>query len=251
MATSVSRFGILAAMPAEIEELKKHVTKQETHKRGAVFTFVTGELCGKQVVFGAANVGLVFASSAVTTMLSEFGAKAVVFTGVAGGLKPDQKIGDIVIGQDVVNYDMDCTKFSYPWDPSYKLQLGELPFIKWRFFEADATLLQLALAAPMPSGVDVVKGRIATGSIFLNAEAKQAMHASVWTPLGEPLCAEMENAGVAQICRAYDVPYISLRALSDLSTGDACADFNAFCATVAGHLFPIVQHIVQHYDVPA
>uniref|UniRef100_A0A7S0JK76 Nucleoside phosphorylase domain-containing protein n=1 Tax=Calcidiscus leptoporus TaxID=127549 RepID=A0A7S0JK76_9EUKA len=97
-------------------------------------------------------------------------------------------------------------------------------------------------------GVDVVKGRIATGSVFLSAEAKQAMFETVWKPLGEPMCAEMENAAVAQICCAYGVPYLSLRAISDLVTGDAAGDFNAFCATVASHVFPIVRHVVQHYE---
>ena len=52
-----------------------------------------------QVVYATANVGMVFASAAATTMIGEFGAKAIVFTGVAGGLRAGQKIGDIVIGE--------------------------------------------------------------------------------------------------------------------------------------------------------
>ena len=244
-----SRFGILAAMPQEVAELSKHVTGQREHKRGSIFTFVTGELDGKPVVYAAANVGMVFAASAATTMIGEFGASALLFTGVAGGLRPGQKIGDIVIGEDVVNYEMDCRAFSYAWDPEYKLQLGEMPFVGWRFFEADAALLALALEAPRPEGFDVVKGRIATGSVFLSAHAKQSLLERVWEPLGRPLCAEMENAGVAQVCRAYGVPYVSLRALSDLLTGDASADFNAFCEAAANHLVPIVRYVVQRYSV--
>ena len=72
---------------------------------------------------------------------------------------------------------------------------------------------------------------------------------TVWKPLGEPMCAEMENAGVAQICRAYGIPYLSLRAISDLITGDAAADFNSFCETAANNLFPIVSYVVQHHEL--
>ena len=58
--------------------------------------------------------------------------------------------------------------------------------------------------------------------------------------------AEMENAGVAQICKAYDVPYLSLRALSDLITGDANKDFGEFCEQAANNVFPIHMHLVSN-----
>ena len=79
--------GILAAMPAEIAKLKANVTNQSEQNFGNAFTYTTGSLCGKEVVFAAANVGMVFAASAVTTMINHFKVTAVIFTGVAGGLK--------------------------------------------------------------------------------------------------------------------------------------------------------------------
>ena len=122
----VARLGILAAMPPEIAKLQGAVTDQVEHKRGSVFTFTTGTLAGKPVVFAAANIGMVFAASAVTTMITEFDAKAVIFTGVAGGLRADQSVGDLFVGTDVVNYEMDATAFRAPWDPDYEYQLGEV-----------------------------------------------------------------------------------------------------------------------------
>ena len=50
--------GIMAAMPDEIVKLKQHVTDQEEHKRGSVFTFTTGKLGGRPVVVAPANVRL-------------------------------------------------------------------------------------------------------------------------------------------------------------------------------------------------
>jgi len=234
--------GILAAMPQEIEKLKANVTEQQEHKRGSIFTFTTGMLEGRPVVFGAANVGTVFAGSAATTMINEFKVSAIVFTGVAGGLKEGQKVGDLVIGKEVVNYEMDARSFKPPWDP-HEYQLGEIPFLKWRFYEADPKMLEAALQAPLAEGVTLKQGRIATGSIFIDAPAKQAMVKTIWEPLGSPDACEMENAGVAQICKAFDVPYLSVRALSDLVTGDANEDFNAFCQQAADQAFPIVKHL--------
>ena len=71
------------------------------------------------------------------------------------------------------------------------------------------------------------------------------MREGVWAPLGHPDACEMENAGVAQICRAYDLPYLSLRALSDVTVGDANADFGQFCQQAADNVFPIVLHVVS------
>jgi len=229
-------------MPQEVEKLKATVSDQEEHKRGTAFTFTTGTLEGRPVVFAAANVGLVFAGSAVTTMINEFKVSAVVFTGVAGGLKEGQKVGDLIIGKDVVNYEMDARAFKPPWDP-HEYQLGEIPFLKWRFYEADPTMLATALAAPLAEGVVLKEGRIATGSIFIDTDAKKAMAKTVWEPLGFPDACEMENAGVAQICKAYEVPYVSVRALSDVVEGDANADFGAFCQQAADNAFPIVKHL--------
>ena len=246
-AAPVARFGILAAMPAEIAALRKVVTDQVEHKRGEVFSFTTGKLEGCEVVFGASNVGMVFAASAATTMISEFGATKLVFSGVAGGLLAGQSIGDIVLGASVINYDMDCRAFKYPWDPSYQLRLGETPFVEWaHVYPADPELLKVARGAPPPAGAALSEGRIASGSKFCDTAMKAEMAATHWCHLGEPACCEMENAAVAQVCRAYSVPYLSLRALSDLATGDAAADFNAFCDAAADNLLPIVRHVVRY-----
>lgn len=98
---------------------------------------------------------MVFASSVATTMIEVYKVSHLLFTGVAGGLKPDQKVGDLVLGADVVNYEFDCRAFTVPFEPDYKYQLGELPFLKWRFYEADARMLALAMEAPQPAGVKV------------------------------------------------------------------------------------------------
>ena len=59
----------------------------------------------------------------------------------------------------------------------------------------------------------VSTGLLASGSVFISSEeAKLAFNASKGAALGNPVAVEMENAGVAQICKAYDKPYLSLRA---------------------------------------
>ena len=41
-------------------------------------------------------------------MCAHFNVRCILFTGVAGGMQEEQQIGDLVLGESVVNYDMDC-----------------------------------------------------------------------------------------------------------------------------------------------
>lgn len=242
MASDDGPIGILSAMPQEVAKLQEHVTDQQEHKFG-IFSFTTGTLEGKKVVFAFSNIGMTFCASVATTMCNHFNVRCILFTGVAGGLQEGQQIGDLVLGAEVVNHDMDCTGFVM--GPKTHV-LGEIPFVGWRFYEADKAMLKLAQAWEPPAGVRVSTGKLASGSVFISSEeAKLAFNATKGAALGNPVAVEMENAGVAQICRAYDKPYLSLRALSDLLKGDANADFNAFCQQAADNTFPLVSHMVR------
>ena len=119
--------GVMGAMPPEIAMLKKHVNDVEEIVVNPTLTIYKGTLHGNQVVFASAGVGTVFAATTATSMVTLFNIDALVFTGVAGGLQKEQKVGDIVIGKDCVNYDMDVTKF-VPF-PDCKFERGQIPFV--------------------------------------------------------------------------------------------------------------------------
>eukprot|EP00622_Pseudochattonella_farcimen_P004269 FR739627.1.p1 GENE.FR739627.1~~FR739627.1.p1 ORF type:complete len:212 (+),score=33.41 FR739627.1:55-636(+) len=193
---------------------------------------------------------MVAASCVTTALINLFKVEALVFTGVAGGLTEALKVGDIVVASHAINYDMDVTAFTLPWQPDYKHQRGELPFTNWRDYEADPHLLTLATnsttAAAGASDMTVKVGRIATGSEFVTVPRKIELKAT-WDLVGNPDAVEMECAGVAQVCKMYQVPFLGLRAISDTITGDANADFGAFCQEAADNLWPIVESIVAQW----
>ena len=65
-------------------------------------------------------------------LADRFDVKAVINTGVAGGLYKDIEIGDIVISKDAVQHDVDATVFGY--------KVGEIPRMDTSYFEADKDL---------------------------------------------------------------------------------------------------------------
>merc|ERR1712227_605230 len=93
-------------------------------------------------------------------------------------------------------------------------------------------------------------GRVATGSVFADTQYKHDL-SHLWAELGHPLACEMEMAAVAQVCREFGLPFLSLRALSDNMDGDSSQDFLQFCQAAADELWPIVSHLVKHFRYDA
>jgi len=228
-------------------ELEKQLLNPQHHKLGQ-FEFITGQLHGKELVVARSGVGVIYASSVATTMIQTYNATAIIFTGVAGGIKEGVKIGDIIVAKDLINYEMNCKNFFLAWDKDYRHKLGEYPFMKGlREFTSDSKLVQLAMEAPLgDSKVRRKLGRIVTGSEFHNTARKKEL-GPVWEECGHPDAVEMEGVGVAQVAHAFQIPFVILRSISDNLEGDASVDFNVFAKEVAELLIPIVAYIVAKF----
>ena len=90
--------GILSAMTLEIETLGQELTdKTEMTVQGIRFT--TGSLKDRRVVLTHSGMGKVNAAMAATLLVEQFQPTHILFTGIAGGLNPDLRPGDVVIGR--------------------------------------------------------------------------------------------------------------------------------------------------------
>jgi adenosylhomocysteine nucleosidase len=96
--------GVLSAMTLEIETLGQDLTdKTEMTVQGIRFT--TGSLKNKRVVLTHSGMGKVNAAMAATLLVEQFQPTHVLFTGIAGGLNPDLRPGDVVIGAKTAYHD--------------------------------------------------------------------------------------------------------------------------------------------------
>eukprot|EP01080_Neovahlkampfia_damariscottae_P011951 gene11951-5352_t len=244
MSDNKQTIGILGAMPEEIQLIQSEAQNVVEHKLNDFTTIYEGILENKKIVFGVSGVGKTFASSVVTTMIHKFHITTLIFTGLAGGMSEDNELGEIVIGKDVIDYDMDCRNFILPFDSEYKHKLGEIPFTKLRAFACDQKLIEIA----MKSDTKVTKkiGRIATGSEFVVQSRKQEIFDKSWKELEFPLCVEMEGSAVAQICQVYNIPFLLLRTISDTFKGDANLEFGKFLKVAAEHNNSMALFIVKN-----
>src|SRR5262245_49258200 len=95
---------ILGAMTVEVETLGQELTeKKEQTIQGVQFT--TGSLKNRRVVLAHSGIGKVNAAMAATLLVEQFQPTHILFTGIAGGLNPDLRRGDVVIGDKTAYHD--------------------------------------------------------------------------------------------------------------------------------------------------
>lgn len=228
---------IMGAMDEEIELLLEGLESRETLERPGV-TLHRGVLDGVPVLLTKGGIGKVNAAMTATHLLHA-GATRVIFTGVAGGVHPELRVGDIVVSTDLVQHDVDVTALGY--------EPGTVPG-ETSAWPADPSLRAAALAAAGEvEGVRALEGRVASGDQFI---ASQEGVQRLWTQFGAA-CAEMEGAAVAQVCAKAGVPFVVIRSVSDTADHAANVDYRTFMPLVARHAKQVVRGMLARLSVPA
>ena len=97
-ADSKSRVAIISAFSPELTILLgKTQVERKVSINGIEFTL--GKLAGKDVVLFLSGESMVNAASNTQLLLDRFNVKAIVFSGIAGGVNPALHIGDVVVAK--------------------------------------------------------------------------------------------------------------------------------------------------------
>jgi adenosylhomocysteine nucleosidase len=217
---------VMGAMLEEVEHVVAELEEARSVSRGNRI-YHRGTLWGHDAVVVFSHWGKVASAMTATTLISEFGADRIVFTGVAGGIDPSLRVGDVVVATRFVQHDLDARPL---------FARHEIPLLGRAYLDADPALTRaLAFAArayadARGDGARVVEGLVASGDRFF---ASDAARAELRDALPETLCVEMEGAAVAQVCAEYGVPLAVVRTISDAAGDHAATDFSAFLTQVA------------------
>ena len=185
--------------------------------------FWLGHLNGHTVVAVLSGIGKVAAAITATVLIEKYQVQSMLFTGVAGGLARHVKVGDVVVGVELLQHDMDAS----PLFPPY-----EVPLLGRARFQTDQAMTQCLIesAAQALPHAQVHAGLIVSGDQFVSsASASQRLQANI----SDALAVEMEGAALAQVCYAYGIPLAVVRTLSDRADDDAHTDFTQFVKDVA------------------
>lgn len=122
------KIGLIGAMIQEINLIKNEMDIENEEVIGKR-RYYSGKLYGREVVLVFSRYGKVASASTVTTLIEKFQTDIIVFTGVAGAVSKGLRIGDIVIADRLLQYDMDMTALSSDIGKYY------IPLINKDFFE--------------------------------------------------------------------------------------------------------------------
>lgn len=208
--------GIIGAMSEELEILLKDMDLEDVQVK-AKMKFHKGKLWGKDVVAVVCGIGKVNAAVCTQILASEYNVSSVINVGVAGGIGKDIYPGDVVIAENLVQYDMDTTAFGDP--------VGQIPRMDTFDFKCDNKLVEAAKAAcAEATEFKTFSGRIVSGDMFVASIDKIKW---LEAEFGALAC-EMEGASIAHVCYLNNIPFVVIRSISDNANNGAHMDFEKF-----------------------
>lgn len=226
--------GIIGAMEEEVAILKEKMTEVTVYRK-ADMEFFRGNLNGKEAVVVRSGIGKVNAGICTQILVDEFQVDAVINTGIAGSLKNEINIGDIVLSTDTMQHDVDAREFGYP--------LGQIPRMDTLAFPADEGLRTLAarVCREVNPEIQVFEGRVVSGDQFVaDAGKKDAIVKNT-----QGWCTEMEGGAIAQAAYLNHIPYLVIRAISDKADNSAHMDYPAFEKQAIRHSVNLVENMMK------
>ena len=209
------------AMNTETEKLVRAL-KNPVAYRELNYLFVAGTYKNYPVVIVRTEQGMENAAASTALAIKKFNPIAVINQGTAGGHDPALKIGDIVIGEKVINYTAIKTahtalgagaeltnqemRGTYAYDEATKT------FQPNKEYRPARPLLNTAFkVADEHDNFNTTAGTISSGDAWLeNLDYMNFLHETYGSS-----CEEMETASAAQICQNADVPFLGIRVISD------------------------------------
>ena len=230
----MKKIGIIGAMELEVEALKEQMDVKNIVEKASM-KFYEGTLRGKDVVIVQCGIGKVNAGICVQILADLFQVDAVINTGVAGSLRAEINIGDIVVSTDACEHDMDVTALGY--------KQGIIPQMKESFFKADRQLVEAAIevCSEVNPDINVYEGRVLSGDQFISGEEIK----NKLIDLFDGFCTEMEGAAIAHAAFLNEIPYVVIRAISDKADGSAHMDYPEFERAAAAHSAKLVENLVK------
>ena len=228
------KIGIIAAEQEEFESILEEM-KEEDRKEIYELTFVKGKIKEKACILVKGGVGKVNAARATQILIDKFKPDYIINVGVAGGLNPMLNIGDIVIGETLVQHDFDITAFGHT--------KGYIPGVGDKIYSDEYLInkIEEAIGNQEERVYNYEKGVIASGDIFCT---EIPMRDKIYAKFNAE-CVEMEGAAIAQVCSLCNVPFVVIRSISDTPNGKNEVTYQQFIELASKRCANILKEFLK------
>ena len=177
------------------------------------------------------GVGKVNAARCTQILIDNMQVDYIINVGVAGGLNENLSVCDIVIGNKLVQHDFDITAFDH--------EKGYIPNVG-KFIDGDEYLIKIANEVARENKYTIHNGVIASGDIFC---ADKNMATKIKNKF-DAYCVEMEGSSIAQVCYLCHIPFLVLRAISDIPNGDNVITYEEFLEQSSKNVAKFISEII-------
>jgi len=195
--------GIIGALDVELEFLFSKFRLKKTVKI-ADKTIYSGKIFNEEAIIAKSGIGKVNAALTTTLICSLYKPDYIINIGVAGGLDKT-KIGDIILANGIAYFDVSLTDIDeIPFG-----KMGEDPLL----LETDRQLFAKAKRIFLKQNIPFHVGNVVSGDRFvINKSALSDISGEV----DDIQACEMEGMAVAMVCHKFNIPFLSIRGISDV-----------------------------------
>ncbi|AMB94699.1 5'-methylthioadenosine/adenosylhomocysteine nucleosidase [Aerococcus sanguinicola] len=196
------KIAIIIAMEEEVKPIRQAL-ELETVDHFQQVTVQKGQIADQQVYVIESGIGKANAAMGATLAIERFQPDLLLNFGVVGALKDHLGIGQVFIPNDFCYHDADDTAFGSP--------LGRVPRMPVSY-PLHQKIKAFADQFIQDQGLET--GLLLSSDAFM-ADPKRIAWVKDHFPTGQVV--DMEATAIAQVAYTYDLPFLSLKTISDHS----------------------------------
>lgn len=223
------KVGIICAGDTELAPFLPYMENPVCTEK-TMLKFYEGLINNIPAVVLYSGVCKVNAAIATQILIDAFHVDIVINGGTAGGIRPDIHLFDTVIAERTAYHDVadDILTEFHPWLESV-------------YFHASPSLLEAAKKYSPLSEHRILFGTTVTGEQFINNAEREALLQKY-----NPLCADMETGAYAHVCYVNQIPFLSVRTVTDTASHEGIDEFEKNCETASTISAEIIVKMLPH-----
>lgn len=219
--------GIIGAMPSELADIRKTLNGGRIEKKSG-FDFYVNESDSMVLINVCCGIAKVNAAICTQALIDNYHVDAVINAGIAGGMDDSVKVCDIVISNEVLPHDLDL-HFLNDYPPYCSI------------FKADEKIIKKADEICKEMNIHTHIGRIVSGEAFISSnEIRKDIKERF-----DPFAVDMESTAVGHCAHVNDVPFVSIRCISDNADNEGAMSFDKFEKIAAKIVADVVLKLVK------